>query len=521
MKNPSDAGLISLIQACELRQDCVAERVLPIKEQILSRIESISFHKSCRGAYTSKSNLKWRPKGKVLDAATEGTSSLLSAPPARFTRGHPSSQFDIRRQCLICGLSSKRGEKLTQVVTGSGDATRERVIQASSARKDDVISLRMVKYPDLTAHNAKYHRSCYSHYISERNVNAAIRRCTSAEKPEDLLFRKLVEHIEGTVLSNKKMVTSLSKLKYQYEEYSSTESKGASPIYSWTLKKRLKNYFGDKLVFIHQSGKSDIVCSSDITVGTALRKATELQDQLQNEDDVHQTQYDCDSTLCQDDEVQILHKAAGILRHCMADISYSGEYYFPSTEISKKKCAEFVPDVLYNFISWLTDANSYEDVSSCSNQPFDKSNMSIVAICHDLIGLSRSIVTPVTLGLGVYIHHEFGSRKLLDDLHAMGHSISYDEVHRFLTSVAKDQESHDTYIPKGLRSADDPNFEMIDAAIDNFDQNEETLDGKHTTHALAAVIYQRCPPTPQEQSGILRIKRKSLNDVPIIDDFQR
>lgn len=33
---------------------------------------------------------------------------------------------------------------------------------------------------------------------------------------------------------------------------------------------------------------------------------------------------------------------------------------------------------------------------------------------------------------------------------------------------------------------------IIDAAIDNFDQNEEILDGKNTTHILAMVAYQRC-----------------------------
>ena len=54
-----------------------------------------------------------------------------------------------------------------------------------------------------------------------------------------------------------------------------------------------------------------------------------------------------------------------------------------------------------------------------------------------------------------------------------------------------DQESHDTYSCKGLGSVQDPNFTMIDGVIDNFHLNEETLVGKHTTHAWAAVIYIR------------------------------
>ena len=78
---------------------------------------------------------------------------------------------------------------------------------------------------------------------------------------------------------------------------------------------------------------------------------------------------------------------------------------------------------------------------------------------------------------------------------------------------------------------------MIDAAIDNFDQNEETLDGKSTTHAIAKVIYQHCdkkislipiPRCSQRASGCTRhrqynhhlsqalhVSRTSSCDVPV------
>jgi hypothetical protein len=513
VKNPSETGLLSLFQACEVRGDDVAQRILPIKDQILAREYPVSFHKACRGTYTSKSNLKYA--GNVSEAATGCSSN--SDPPARLTRGlSSSSKFNIRSQCFICGSSSKRAEKLTQVVTGSGKTTREKVLKAASAREDGVVYQRMVAHPDLFAYDAKYHRSCYSHYISERNVNAAQRRGSTTLKSEDLAFDELVEYISGTVLSSKKTVTSLSSLRDQYVTYFN-ESERPDSVYSWGLKKRLINHFGDTLVFIDRIGKSDIVCSSDVTVGTALSKAAELQEQLQ--DDV-EMQSLLESPSNHEDEKIVLYKAAGILRHRMADIHASREHYLPSADISKKKCADFVPNVLYDFISWLVDDNSYKNVSSCSTESV-KTSVSTVSICHDIIGQCRNILTPVTLGLGVYIHHEFGSKKLVEELHAMGHCVSYDEVRRFLTSAALDQQSQDVYVPKGLRTAVDPDFAMVDAAIDNFDQNEETLDGKLTTHALAAVVYQRCLPSPQKQSGITRVNQKSLKDVSITDDLQR
>ncbi|KAJ4939568.1 hypothetical protein JOQ06_029013 [Pogonophryne albipinna] len=74
----------------------------------------------------------------------------------------------------------------------------------------------------------------------------------------------------------------------------------------------------------------------------------------------------------------------------------------------------------------------------------------------------------------------------------MGHCVSYTEVRQFLTSVATDQISRTesgVYIPTGLTGVTEHG--IVDAAIDNFDQNEDTLDGKQTTHAMASVVYRR------------------------------
>lgn len=83
------------------------------------------------------------------------------------------------------------------------------------------------------------------------------------------------------------------------------------------------------------------------------------------------------------------------------------------------------------------------------------------------------------------IHHEFGSKTLIDELNAMGHCACYTQVRCFLTSVAADQVSRTdsgVYIPTGLTGVSEHG--IVDAAIDNFDQNEDTQDGKHTTHSV-------------------------------------
>jgi len=57
------------------------------------------------------------------------------------------------------------------------------------------------------------------------------------------------------------------------------------------------------------------------------------------------------------------------------------------------------------------------------------------------------------------------------------------------------------YIPKRLQhicSIDDS--PVVDAAIDNFDQNEATLGGKSTTHAMAVVLFHRDVTQSDDQS---------------------
>jgi len=69
----------------------------------------------------------------------------------------------------------------------------------------------------------------------------------------------------------------------------------------------------------------------------------------------------------------------------------------------------------------------------------------------------------------------------------------------------------DTYIPRGIGAyrADDVQT-IVDAAIDNFDENEETLDGNSTTHCMAAFLYQRSANTAVVE-GIPRSTNQSVD----------
>ena len=95
----------------------------------------------------------------------------------------------------------------------------------------------------------------------------------------------------------------------------------------------------------------------------------------------------------------------------------------------------------------------------------------------------------------------------------MGYLINYDNVRKFLTPVAVDELSKpsEVQIARGISMLDSENLaSIVDPAIDNFDQNEETIDGKCTTHAMAIVMYQRSQVT-RESSLIPCTKQKFLD----------
>ncbi|XDV51907.1 hypothetical protein PO909_020699 [Leuciscus waleckii] len=91
------------------------------------------------------------------------------------------------------------------------------------------------------------------------------------------------------------------------------------------------------------------------------------------------------------------------------------------------------------------------------------------------------------------------------------------EVRHFLTSVAADQISRTesgVYIPTGLTGVAEHG--IVDAAIDNFDQNEDTLDGKCTTHAMASVVFRRGQVSTADKY-LARVPQRSLTTLNTFD----
>ena len=501
IKSPTVQGLQTICNVAKIRSDDASKRIAAFEQQILAGEIQVSYHKICRASYTSSSQIRSEclQNNNVETTATSTRRSISSE----------SAAFDIRRDCFICGSCSERKEKLTLVQTGTGSSTRAKVIAATEKRNDGIVHNRMLLYTDLFAADGKYHRKCYGTYISERNIKAAQNKQNRSETTNfDHAFQALTQQLDQTVMSSKLEVTVLSKLRDQY-----VKELGSENYSSWKLKRRLKNYYGEGMVFIEHPGKSDLVCNSSLTVGVALQKALQLENDLSHDS----SQQDCEPIAPDMNENQVLHMAATILHRSMREIK-DNDFYISGLEINVDKCGSFVPHKLYDFMLWCTNDKAYENATMCTDDKQCKDNLKIISLCHSLISQAQQVRTPLTLTLALYVHHHFGSRKLIEQLHALGLSVSYNEVRQFLTSAAVDQHKDDAFVPRWLVHSEDPS--MIDAAIDNFDQNENTLDGKVTTHAMAAVIYKRCP-VVASNCQIPRFPAQSLSEFNINDDIMR
>jgi hypothetical protein len=404
----------------------------------------------------------------------------------------------------MCGMGEKRDNAL--ITVGPGESVRNRILAAAEQRLDEGMQMLIKEYSSLVG--VKYHRRCYCPYISARNIESTRRKhdADTAGSESKKAFARLTKELEESAFNNEKNVILLSSLCQKYNEILHESDSEKGNYSSWKLKEKLKKYFGDRLVFLPRTGLSDVVCSRELTVGQLCEKAEAIWDW-------EKTNTSQELILSDKD---ILHRAAGILRACLrTDKSTAKKTYFSCKAMSADFCTKFIPEHLYEFVSWCCNEKHYSNASNIEDITDSKNNLAVVAVFHQIIAISEKVLTPVTLGLGVHLHHEFGSKKLLDVLNSLGMTVTYDEVRRFSTSVATEQlaQNEGLNIPRGIQNIISGFYETyVDAAIDNFDQNEETVDGKNTTHSLATVLFQRtASSTNNEENPIPRLSKKALS----------
>ena len=131
----------------------------------------------------------------------------------------------------------------------------------------------------------------------------------------------------------------------------------------------------------------------------------------------------------------------------------------------------------------------FDETTHCINED-DETR--VLMLGQDIVHTSTrcQIRTPKHVGLGITVHHLTGSKQLVTLLNKMGHCCSYNDFELITTSLAREisarSEPHGLIVPSNLFPG-----VFVQFAAGNNDLNEDTLDGKHTTHATTMIAYQR------------------------------
>ncbi|KAJ8034477.1 hypothetical protein HOLleu_21334 [Holothuria leucospilota] len=125
---------------------------------------------------------------------------------------------------------------------------------------------------------------------------------------------------------------------------------------------------------------------------------------------------------------------------------------------------------------------------------------------------------PKHVSMAIALRHLTGSKDLITMLNRMGHCLSYDDVEVMDTSIArellaKSEALGGVVLPSNIKPGT-----FVQAAADNNDINEETIDGKATTHATTVVLYQTGNFGPMPQTRMFadhseRLKSLKTQDI--------
>ncbi len=500
LSRATKTGILKFVEAAHQRQDDIYERLKPDINSLTDH--SILWHKNCYATYTSPHNLKFATKVSPIPSPVQENTQV---PARRRSARSQSSEMDWS-MCMFCQKKThKKVKKLSSVQTFSACKT----IQDAAEEKGDIEMLTHIQGIDLIAVEAKYHEVCRAQYVAKRNVAYKTYKETDDEDLYSLAFNELVTEIEEGI--NHGQAYTMTFLLSRFKQHLADKGVEADNYRSEKLKSRLENHFEDLIVFHQQPGRSkpELVYSSVISLQDVINAASTLRQPHQSPQFVR----DCKPEQT-DSPVHILYHAAHILKQDVTNCEGLQINPLDTENLTLQKSKEIIPQSLYWFLRWIierhdSDTEHYGDMSSSCTSEADERH--IMMIGQDIIhcGSHGRKKMPKHVSLGMTVRHLTGSKQIITILNRMGHSVSYDDIEVVDTSLAEEvlaqSEKYGVVIPSNIT----PNG-FVQIAADNNDINEETLDGKQTTHSTTMVVYQReqFGPKPQKNTNIKHATRK-------------
>lgn len=197
----------------------------------------------------------------------------------------------------------------------------------------------------------------------------------------------------------------------------------------------------------------------------------------------------------------IISQCAEILKESLKKVDFNLKDKFrDETDLKDSLENTAIPETFTTFLSTLFDVNEKElsgkPVHSYDTSVNGRNNLKEIKLLRvkSLFQIMYFInrhgyeKTPQHILTGLFLHHATRSKTAITMLNRLGLSICYDEILRIRTRMAqftKIQSLNNVPLPNHF---DINNY--VTGAFDNFDHNENTISGLHSTHDTVAVLFQ-------------------------------
>ncbi|WAR07353.1 LOW QUALITY PROTEIN: hypothetical protein MAR_017311, partial [Mya arenaria] len=276
---------------------------------------------------------------------------------------------------------------------------------------------------DHPAADAVYHQKCKVNFRTSRLIPRCYSdACETPPKkspgmPDYVDINESFNNVVSYIEVHEDNILTLSQLTTVMEK-----SCGERAYTKRHLKSKLLDHFGENISISTLEGKEDMVC---------LRKTLST---------IVHTLYKDDCGSEEEKKKNNILEAAKVIK-TEIDASKTNKLFSPnaSSISSTEENKTYIPDSLILLLSSMFFTSDDVELASIGQ--------AIIQACRP-----KSILAPLQLGLGVQLHHQFGSRYLVDLLNKMGFSASYTKF-----------------------------------VADNVDHNACTLDGHGTFHGMGII----------------------------------
>ena len=392
-------------------------------------------HTTCRQDYTHEKRIATAMRKRNEKARSESPSLR----PREIT-------FNFRTDCFFCGTQIVGKEVFFPCRTLS---IKQAILKKCDERQDvwsDQVRERLSMVHDLHAADAIYHQKCSTNFRTMRVAppdSQPSKKHKVGRPVADMASKAFDKVVEYLTLNDDEQITVKDLVSYM--ESLLVDSPSLAYSSKW-MKHKLKEKFGDEIVFTNLNRKADVATfrSKASTILYDYFKSTSLKENSESEKEL------------------LIATAAKILRADIKHVETNLEEYPDVSESDVQEHTNYLPSSLQLFLKTL--------------MVNERSALKQAAIGQAIMQATRPrvLLAPLQLSLGVQMHHLEGSKIVIDQLNKFGFVASYKEVQKFKKNAAVAADS----------LMENSCVQFVQYAADNVDHNSCTLDGKNTFHGM-------------------------------------